>query len=428
MRSRFCGSLFVIRLALALGIPLLVSNVQASQTTFVDVSATHLPPPNTVSQSSMDVTATDIDDDGDLDLVIAAEFQANVLLLNDGTGKFTHAKDAFAPFNAEQMKLPPGAPAFLKEGHDSEDIAIVDLNGDGKKDIVIVSEDDMKIGRKNVHEYYINQGGGAFQRLDGVLPDTEANAVGAADVNGDGAVDLYICGASQDRLLINNGKGEFADETKDRLPKESLTGQDIKFVDVNRDNHVDIVIGNEVGHLLFLNDGKGRFSDETKARLPLVENVEARKVTPVDIDRDGDLDLYFAHVGWVSPGTTAPRAPQDKLFLNDGQGVFSDATDKFFDDESLTTLDAQFVDLDGDERWELIQVNFGPTLVLSQKGGDKFVDITDDVFEKPVEGPGVCVELADFNGDGIIDMYIGLLAGPNRNPQGFDRLLFGKGS
>ena len=398
------------------------------QIKFIDVSVSHLPPPNEVSQSTMDVKAADLDNDGDLDLVLAGEFQANTILINDGTGRFSHARNAISALSDELMKLPPGAPVFLKEGHDSEDIAIADLDGNGTLDIVIVSEDDVRIGRKEVHEYYINRGDGSFDRREGALPDSEANGVDAADVNGDGAIDLYICGAEQDQLLINDGKGGFTDQTKQRLPEESYTGQDVKLVDVTGDGKVDIVVGNEGGHLLFVNNGEGLFRDETKSRIPSIANVEARKVTPVDFDHDGDLDLYFSHVGWISPGTKTPRDPQDRLLLNDGTGVFEDVSKKYLHEDSLTTLDAKFLHLDDDQHEELIQINFGLTRVLSRRDSDRFVDITDRVFDSPIDGPGVCVEAGDFNGDGVIDLYIGLLAGPNRNPQGFDRLLFGKKS
>ncbi len=373
----------------------------------------------------MDVESADLDGDGDLDLVVACEFELNKVLLNDGQGKFHHAKDALPTFTADELPIPPGAPPFLQQGHDSEDIVIADFNKDQILDIIIVSEDDIKFGRKNVHEYYQGTGNAAFQRMiGGGLPDTEANGICAADVNEDGHLDLLIVGAGQDRLLLNDGQGVFQDVSMERLPEEQVTGQDAEFVDLDGDQKLDVVVGYEGGHFAWINDGMGNFIDETSSRFPALANVEARKVTPIDIDGDLDTDLYFSHVGWKGPGAMQPRNPQDALFLNDGKGFFENATDSLIGNESLTTLDAKFADLDNDHTLELIQVNFGPVKIYKLKTTG-LEDATNDFLPNPIEGPGVAVEVADFNADGYLDLYLGLLAGPGKNPAGFDRLLMG---
>ena len=81
-------------------------------------------PTDSRSLMCMDVEAVDIDSDGDKDLILAIEFGANKLLINDGTGKFE-----------DKLLLP-------KSQRDSEDIVPGDFDNNGYMDIFIVSEDD----------------------------------------------------------------------------------------------------------------------------------------------------------------------------------------------------------------------------------------------------------------------------------------------
>ena len=102
-----------------------------AQPLYTDVTTTHLPPG--LAGQCMDAAAGDADGDGDLDLALAMEYEQNVLLVNDGRGRFTNAA----------AQLPRAA-------HDSEDVAFADFDGDGDLDLVLVSEDDRK------DELYLN--------------------------------------------------------------------------------------------------------------------------------------------------------------------------------------------------------------------------------------------------------------------------------
>ena len=393
----------------------------AAQIRFDDVSRAHLPPPPQNGLASMDAAAVDIDGDGDLDLVLPQEWRANRMLINDGQGRFSLRANAFPAPPAAELIRPAQIQQPLQK--DSEDVSIADFNGDGVLDIVMVVEDDVTFGRANVHQYYRGRSDGSYERVYGELPDTVANAVAHADINGDGALDLMIAGGGQDRLLINDGAGGFADETAQRLPRENATAQDVEFFDADGDGDLDLVLGLEGGHWLWINDGTGVFADDTRVRLPTPGNVEARKVTPADIDGDGDLDLYFAHVSWQG------REPQDRIYINDGQGRFTDETEARLGAEDRLTLDAQFADLDGDGDLDLVQGNGGSVRVYLNDGTGRFRDITETAFGTRTDVPGtsISIELADFNGDGRIDLFVGQLANPNA-PQSFDRLFLARGS
>src|SRR6187402_1522920 len=87
----------------------LVGAPAAAQPLYTDVTATHLPPG--LAGPCMNAAAGDVDGDGDLDLALAMEFVPKVLLLNDGSGRFTDASAKLLP----------------RTIHDSEDVAFADF-------------------------------------------------------------------------------------------------------------------------------------------------------------------------------------------------------------------------------------------------------------------------------------------------------------
>lgn len=382
---------------------------------FEDVSRTHLPPAPEAGTATMDAAAVDLDGDGDLDLVTPQEWRANRILINQGDGRFVLAADALpAPPEAELVR-PEHITQPLQK--DSEDVSIIDMDGDDRLDLVIVVEDDVRLGRANVHQYFRNAGAGRYERVYNVLPDSVANAVAHGDANGDGRIDLIISGDAQDRLLINQGDGRFVDETEQRLPREAAVAQDVEFFDADSDGDLDLVLGLEGGHTLWINDGRGVFADESRARLPIPGNVEARKVTPADVDRDGDFDLYFAHVSWQG------RSAQDRLYINDGSGVFVDETAARLPADDRNSLDAAFADFDGDGDLDLVQGNTGSVRVLLNEHG-RFTDITAQAIGSDIEGTSITIEVGDFDGDGRPDIFVGQLGLQNEGAA--DRLLLNR--
>ena len=92
----------------------------AGSTSFYkDVTKTHLPYQD-LQLLSMDAGIADLDQDGDMDILIANEHRPNILLINDGKGRFT---------NESALRIP-------QVDHDSEDIGIADFNLDGDLDII----------------------------------------------------------------------------------------------------------------------------------------------------------------------------------------------------------------------------------------------------------------------------------------------------
>ena len=371
-------------------------------TYFKDVSASHLPLMS-LQGRSMDAKPADLDGDGDIDLVIANEHSYNIILINDGKGHFT---------DESQKRLP------LKR-RDSEDIALGDFDGDGDIDLIFVSEDDQ------VNEYYENDGKGFFADRSYKIPlGGCSNAIISRDLNGDKLPDLIIGNAPSKQgqggknfCLINDGKGGWLDESSLRLPSTIRATQDLELADIDQDGDDDLIIANEDGNQLLINDGKGFFEDQTSKRLSASgSDWETREADFADIDGDGDLDLFFANVNFRQT-----KDAQNRILINNGKGFFKDVTVDQLPSEKMHTVDADFYDLDGDNDLDILTGNsFGHSyMAYLNDGKGNFTNEAAVVIPPSIRGDGIDMETADFDGDGILDLYF-------CNFMGHDFLLFGK--
>lgn len=346
-----------------------------------DATQTNLPTSG-VTGPNMDAAAADLDNDGDLDIVLAREFAPNKLLFNNGAGVFTDATSG-------------NLPQFF---YDSEDIGIADFDNDDDPDIVFASEDNA------VHEFYLNNGNGSFRNANNRLPNSIANSVLAQDINNDNKPDIILGNAGQDFILINNGDTTFSNETVTRLPSSEDVTQDMKLGDIDNDGDDDLIAGNEDGNKIYINNGSGIFSDETAPRLPASPTEETRKVTLADVDCDEDLDIFFANVAF-RPG----RTTQDRLLLNDGNGIFTDVTSTNIPVDYEQTTEGIFVDIDYDNDPDLITSNifFNRQMKVFQNDGKGvFNEVTEEVLPPNIVAEGIGVLAADLNNDGLKDLYL----------------------
>jgi len=148
----------------------------SAQISFHDASATHLPSIALQPANSMDAKIVDIDDDGDLDIVVAVEFLKNMILVNDGNGKFSDGSGLLPDKVAKLATTPyPYYPY-----HDSEDVVVADFDKDGMIEIIIITEDD------ETNEYYELTTAGNYKDLSSTLPGTGiTNGITSGDIDGE---------------------------------------------------------------------------------------------------------------------------------------------------------------------------------------------------------------------------------------------------
>ncbi|MBX2801258.1 MAG: VCBS repeat-containing protein [Myxococcales bacterium] len=304
-------------------------------------------------------------------------------------------------------------PAF-RTPTDAEQAQAADLDGDGCVDLYFANED---LG--GVDEWYRGDCALGFVDASESLPAstpveaTAANAVQVADLDGDGWLDLLIGHRGQSAWWRGSAEG-WIDAT-DRLPADSATTQDVALADLDADGDLDVVLANEGRNAVWRNDG-GTFVDASGG---LGGDRETRSVAVLDADGDGVLDLVFGNVGWTG------RNPQSQLLLGDGTLRFDNATTAL-PEETFDTIQWLAQDLDGDGDPDLMGAQMthsqaglqtGPWVTWRNDDG-AFVDATEAWLPEAPEGFGTSVALGDLDGDGFVDAYLCGRASP-------DQVLFG---
>ena len=216
--------------------------------------------------------------------------------------------------------------------------------------------------------------------------------------------------------FLNDKEGGWIN-APERIPESDKTTQDIEIGDINGDGFLDIICGNENDNEIWINDGSGYFKDETQQRINIISGAwETREVDLADLDGDGDLDMVLANVNFRQD-----KDHQNRLFINDGDGIFKDVTVKLLPQEKMHSVDIDVADLDGDGLVELIVSNgFGNSITIYSKAeSDTYKNVTSTFLPASIRGDIIDTEIADLNNDGILDIYICSF-------RGSDMLIFGK--
>ncbi len=142
----------------------------------------------------------------------------------------------------------------------------------------------------------------------------------------------------------------------------------------------------------------------------------ANTIAFVDLDNDGDLDVYLTNLGGGKPGYAAT---DNKLFRNDAGRLSDVSAQSGACPEAFRGRGVSPVDLDGDGDLDLLLaegVQYGSarrSRVIRNLGGLKFADVTEEVG-LPTELPGLGVATGDLNQDGWPDAFLSARDGGNR--------------
>ena len=146
---------------------------------------------------------------------------------------------------------------------------------------------------------------------DKLLPETMGAGVAFLDYDGDGDQDLFFVNSSfwpgheikpapTQALYRNDGKGHFENVTKEAGLDKSFYGQGVAVGDYDNDGDADLYVTAVGRGYLFRNDGKGHFDDVTLAASAKGPNGWLTGAAFLDIDNDGDLDLFIGnYVTWT---------------------------------------------------------------------------------------------------------------------------------
>jgi len=210
---------------------------------------------NTNNSDGLNISLGDIDNDNDIDAIVANYKQLAMLWVNDGEGKFAKSDFEF------------GSSKIINS------TALGDINNDGNLDIICSIYRGVII--------WLNKGDGTFEKRDqSITYDKGYGVVELADMDNDDDLDIIFSnndlGAS---IWINDGKGMFS-EIEQKLPKSVH----LAIGDLDLNGYADVVCGNSV----WLNNGNLQFIQHEEFE------IEGRifGLWLNDIDNDGDLDLF----------------------------------------------------------------------------------------------------------------------------------------
>jgi hypothetical protein len=289
--------------------------------------------------------------------------------------------------------------AFTSSGIGPNYLAVGDLNGDGKLDMVVA---DICLSssncNNNVVSVMLGNGDGTFQpgQTYSVGGAANSSSVNIADLDGDGKPDLLVtnkcsdsgCNHGSISVLLGNGNGTF--QAAQSYSSGGRYGLIAAVADFNGDGKLDVAVSNDddqtVGVLL--GNGDGTFQPaqtySSGAGLP-------QAIAVGDFNGDGKVDIVVANFGVVG------------ILLGNGDGTFQPVVTYSFGSGYGNSV--AVADFNGDGKADLVVSNSNGVGVLLGNGDGSFRPVqTYALGSNPALGAANSVVVGDFNGDGKADV------------------------
>lgn len=352
----------------------------------------------------------DYDGDGALDLFTTGIHTSHALYRNLGDEGFADISSA----------------AGVDDPHGGWGASCADYDGDGDLDLY-VTRDAWEGGAPN--SLLRNRGDGTFVEA---APEAGVDDAGDSfthawgDIDADGFLDLYVANGvtgsgTPNSLFRNRGDGTFSEEAEQAGVAKQGKTLGVAFGDYDNDADQDLYVSDVGGqNTLYRNHGDGTFSDVTK--LAGVEDPGSGSYVAFffDYNNDTHLDLFVSAFSYyesfvesqVTGRASGPSAPH--LYRNNGDGTFTDVAAGTPLSRAVGSMGAGFGDVDYDGYVDLYLNNGGPNFLRLEPnflyrnvGGERFVDISESAGVGNL-GKGHGVSLADYDGDGDLDIYAGM--------------------
>lgn len=283
----------------------------------------------------------------------------------------------------------------------ASDVRAVDVDKDGDVDLIFSANfEPVRV--------FKNNGTGVFTLAQefNAGNDCYTYNIALGDADGDGDEDVFLANAGQatpskgqNKLYLNDGTGRFIEAPAGSIPVKFDDSLDATFVDVDNDGDVDIFVANfGTPHSLLINDGSGRFLNQADVWLPAGLTRNGTAIGQGDMDRDGKIDLFVANEG-PAVGRTPPQGEQNTLLLQ-GIGRFTDATSTSVPSDAEATFAVRLVDVNGDGWLDVFVSNLRAVQRLYLNVQGVLVDATANlpaVNNVPYNSSGLTI--GDFNGD-----------------------------
>ncbi len=290
--------------------------------------------------------------------------------------------------------------------------AWADFDNDGDLDLYV----GFRPGKPN--RLYRNDGGQFTDVADkmGVADSAHTRAIAWGDYDADGRLDLYVgyaAGAREDYAKIassiyRNDGDHFTNVTKSlRLDLPLGNARQLSWIDFDSDGDVDLFVGfRDIPNMLFRNEN-GKFVDVSKQM-----GISGSRATMggvwFDYDKDGDLDLYLGNMdGFANRLYRNDKTRFVDVAPKNGLDAGGRAIDDNPGDHSMAgTIRPDIVDYDNDGDFDIFVTTLGGTDGFYRNNNDgTFTNIASDLGLAH-EGYQGTAAWADFNNDGWVDLYV----------------------